>query len=365
MNGKLFTILGIITSCNLFADTGVAENIQSYPTDQFQPKDSPCFREITPDAGPRVDNGADVLITADFIYWTTKADGLIYAITGRNTGVQINASKGHAQQMEWTGDPGFKVGLGINLPHDGWDIFGQYTWLHTKTHNITTKSFNTPLPGQFVSTFFGIRDGSLNQTYVKAKANWRNKFNVVDLGLGRNYFISQFLTLKPHVGLKGTWQDQEFVVEYTQVDLADINTILIQDDIRFNQDMWGLGIRFGLDTGWQFIKDFGLVANMSLSALWSDFSTKRKDRHFSIALPANSLYYNFNFNQRPINAILEMQLGLRHDFWFCDNDYHVSIAAMWEEQVWINHERFIKFFSNEVLGNFYLHGFTFNLRFDF
>ncbi len=33
------------------------------------------MQEITPNAGPRVANGADVFLTADFIYWRPREDG--------------------------------------------------------------------------------------------------------------------------------------------------------------------------------------------------------------------------------------------------------------------------------------------------
>ncbi len=344
---------------------GAQPQKQHNPTDQFKSSDNAQFREITPNAGPRVTNGADVFITADFLYWTARQDGMVYAITGRNTFANIDATSGSAQDLDWKAQPGFKVGLGLNLGHDGWDVYAQYTWLHTNVNNSTSVAFDTPVQQRFVGTYFSDRDGSITNNYTKARAKWDHHFNVIDLELGRNYFISQFLTLRPHVGLKGTWQDQDFKIRYTQQNIADPTSIDLLEKIKFNQDMWGLGIRMGLNTGWHFIENFGLFGNLALTALWSDYSTTRKDRVATSNSTNNSLFYNFKFDQYPINAILELALGLRYDVWFSDDDYHFGLSAAWEEQVWINHSRFVRFYSSEVQGDLYLHGLTIKARFDF
>ncbi len=338
---------------------------ESMPTDQFKAPEDRGFKEITPNAGPRVSHGADVFITADFIYWTARQDGMVYTITGRNTFANINASSGSAKDLGWKGEPGFKVGLGLNLGHDGWDIYAQYTWLHTRVSDSTNVAFDTPVQQRLVATYFSDRNGSLSRTFTKARAKWDHHFNVIDLELGRNYFISQFLTLRPHVGFKGTWQDQDFKIRYTDQDITDPTSIDRIEKVKFNQDMWGLGIRMGLNTGWHFIENFGIFGNLALTALWTDFDTKRKDRVITSNGANNSLFYNFKFDQNPVNTILELAIGLRYDLWFSDDDYHFGLSAAWEEQVWVNHSRFVRFFSGEVQGDLYLHGLTLKARFDF
>jgi len=39
-------------------------------------------RSVTPDAGPRVQNGYDLTTTVDFIWWKARQDGLAYATSG-------------------------------------------------------------------------------------------------------------------------------------------------------------------------------------------------------------------------------------------------------------------------------------------
>ncbi len=344
---------------------GAQKDNHSYPTDQFQKTDSPCFREITPNAGPRVTSGADVFITADFIYWTARQDGMIYAITGRDITANVDAPRGSAKDLDWKGQPGFKVGLGLSLCHDGWDVYAQYTWLQTQVSDNTNIAFDTAGNKRIIPTYFPERTASFNQAFTRTRARWDHHFNVIDLELGRNYFISQFLTLRPFVGLKGTWQDQDFNIRYTAQNISDPTSINVTDKIKFNQNMWGLGIRMGLNTGWNFIENFGLFGNLALTSLWTDYDTTRKDRVIQNNGANNSLLFNFKFDQNPIHAILELALGLRYDVWFSCDDYHFGLSAAWEEQIWVNHGRFVRFFANEVQGNLYLHGLTLKARFDF
>jgi hypothetical protein len=61
-----------------------------------------------------------------------------------------------------------------------------------------------------------------------------------------------------------------------------------------------------------------------------------------------------------------MELGLRYDYWFSDDDYRFRIAASWENQLWLHQNHFIKALdAADVLGNLSLQGFTLNVRFDF
>jgi hypothetical protein len=136
------------------------------------------YLEITPDAGPRVACGIDLFVTADFIYWTTRMDGLGYAATNVQIG---NADKGTVSHPDAGWDAGFKVGLGYNLPHDGWDIFAEYTWLRPSDKGNVTNNNGTMVMLQ--------RD-SASAFIQSASADWNHDLNVVDLELGRNYFIS-------------------------------------------------------------------------------------------------------------------------------------------------------------------------------
>ena len=107
-----------------------------------------AYTKLLPPAGPRVANGVDVYVSADFIYYyMTNGFFDAYADTGSstdnndvptppltagsdfytNTGVSRRGEELYCGQS-WA--PGFKVALGLNLAHDGMDIQAEYLYIN-------------------------------------------------------------------------------------------------------------------------------------------------------------------------------------------------------------------------------------------
>ena len=318
------------------------------PAGKFDSCECPMpARIITPNAGPRVCMGADVFVTADFILWTPREEGLEYAMTGANA----PTSQGSLREPDFGLEPGFKVGLGLNLGHDGWDIFAEYTWLRSDVDDSVRSSTMDWL----------WRDGVSPD---RADARWDFHFNVIDLELGRNFFVSQYLTLRPHYGFKGTWQDQDYTSRAEFLNAA--GDVTLRNKMVQDFDYWGFGIRTGLDTAWHFSSSWSIFGNFAISALWSGFDIDRKDTQFSAVADTTITQLNTENNFHTILPVLELAIGLRWETWFSDDDYHFGIDAGWEEQVWWGMNRLIvRQQPQRDNGDLTLQGFTLKFRFDF
>jgi hypothetical protein len=292
---KIWPLVGAV--CVSLVGPAFADSYSAQSNDGMQQASSSqgsyqrgTYREITPPAGPRLAHGADVGITADFIWWKATQEDSDDANT----------------QKKWA--PGFKVGLGLNLGHDAWDLMAQYTWLNAD-HKHTSKNETT---------------------------DWKLHFNVIDLELGRNYYVSQYLTMRPFIGLKGTWQKQDFK-----------HAVDKKTDLHLDQDHWGLGIRAGFNTAWYLTKSFSIYGNLALANMWSEYN-KNHENNAGVKTKAKDSYSN--------KHLTELELGLRWETWFYDDNYHFAIQAGWEQQVWSG------WTHNEDLN---LHGLSLKLRFDF
>jgi len=51
--------------------------------------------------------------------------------------------------------------------------------------------------------------------YSKAHGRWKGYLNQLDLDLGREFFVSKYLTLRPHFGLRTTWLRQHLHTDYS------------------------------------------------------------------------------------------------------------------------------------------------------
>lgn len=334
----------------------------------------PIYREITPNAGPRVMYGCDIILTADLIWWKTKQSGLVYGATGFLNSPKTAADafepipKGRTAQVEYEWDPGFKVGTGLNFWHDGWDVCIEYTRLLTKgSHAI--KQDNDIIP----SFIFPNDTLGTAKIFTANRADSRSylHFNVADLELGRNFYISQFLMLRPHLGLKGSWQSQDWRTRYQSNDLSiqlkEGGTLHLSGPYRMHHhsNYYGVGLRTGLDTAWHFNTNWSLFGDTAWTAMWSRYRLIRRDTIDDTTTGKKQRTHNLSSNFSDIKLVGEFQIGLRYEIWFFDDRYHLQIQVGWEEQLWINHMKFIKALTAAAYYDMTTQGLNAMIRFDF
>jgi len=312
------------------------------------------FGDITPSAGPRVIDGYGVFLTGDYLYWTAREDSLEFAVSGANLNNSSTGSvdilpnkRGRKFDPDFKFRSGFKAGIGFSFGHDKWDMCLNYTWFNSQNNNNSTvrdgiNPLTNVIPVAMANSY-----ALLNST----SAVWKLNFNVLDGELGRNFYISKFLSLRPFFGLKGTWQTQKYNVNY---DFASGTDMSVHNKTSF----WALGLRSGVNTAWFLSGTWSLFADMALSALWGVFNIKRSDT------AAGTTYYETKEGFHSIKPALEIAAGLRKEAWFCKDRFHLSAQAGWEEQVWFSQNQF-DFYTSSRDGDLNLQGFTAKLRFDF
>ena len=328
---------------------------------------------ITPPVAPAVNHGADVFISADFIYWKAYQDGLEYAESALTaSGAAPTAGQTLAQGSFATPkgkfEPGFKVGLGLEFEHDGWDLFAQYTWLapQNKSTSISAPSAPNALYAVLGSTVQDI--GATGRAQLNdATAQFNMHYNVVDLELGRNFFVSRYMTLRPHFGLKADWITQRLNVsqDFT-TSPAGITGTFLSEQSNHKLKTWGIGIRCGLDPVWHFSRSWGMYGEFAFSALYSRFKNKAVDTLYAGAAQTGvaTQYANGVRSYHGVTPVLELGLGLSYMGWFYDEAYMLEVKAGWEEQVWFLNNQLVTG-STSGTGNMSTQGFTFKVGFHF
>jgi hypothetical protein len=297
----------------------------------------------------------NIILSADFIYWTPRQDGLEFAFT---SGTPKDPFKGTVRKPNFKWDPGFKADLGIGFGSDNWEIIAQYTWLHSSTMKKSIDNVKHPFNSMWAV------NNVLRADYETGKARWLLRFNVIDLECSRPFTVNRNLNLSPHFGLKGTWQDQSYRLRFTYLNLSGQQAT---DRMHITQDQWGIGIRGGLNTFLQFNRGRGLFGNLSLAGLWTNFKSKRRDSVTEKNI--TTTHANFKNDFRSIKLVLEWQLGFKADYWWSNDAYHILFLAAWEEQIWIANNQYLNLAEDNPYiargGDLFLHGLTAKLRFDF
>lgn len=205
----------------------------------------------------------------------------------------------------------------------------------------------------------------------KAHAHWGLHYQVGDLELGRNYYINRYLKLRPFIGLKGTWQKQDYNVFYETIPISFQESDLFFDfKTRQDQMLWGIGIRAGLNTSWQFTKWLSLYGDFALTGIWTHYNIDRKDSYTEIRdevfldqLERTTAYLDGSLEV--IKPVFEFSLGLRAETYFHCNQFHVLLQCGWESQLWPSQTLFISLSENYDRFDLSLHGLTCKFRFDF
>lgn len=305
--------------------------------------------------------GADLFLTADFIYWTVREDHLGFALsTGTDAAAPI---KGKISQLDFKMKPGFKVGAGILFDHDGWDVFAEYTWIRARDIDGSY----TVVAGEAIrgDALWHIASATAG---TAASGNWSlHYFNAIDLEMGRNFYVSRYLKLRPHFGFKGTWQKQFYNVAMTVPGLvtATVNNATMGQE----QFFWGVGIRAGLDAAFHFSRSFSTFGEIAVAGLWGQFEDDALVQHTNAAgafvadVPFAPMNTGNNFHT--IKPVIEWKIGLRWETYSCDKEFHFAIDAAWEEQYWLNQNQFISYHTETKLGDLVMQGFTLKFRFDF
>lgn len=325
--------------------------------------DYPCIHpDITPGAGPRVIDGCNLFITADYLYWIAQEDNLQFASTGHaNLPDTFNVNSGTTKSPHFHYRSGFKAGLGWSFGHDVWDSLATYTW-YQSNHNKGSLSgdFDAGLTTPFTPSM----TLSPGDYFTSASAIWALHFNALDWEIGRNCYVSKHLSLRPFAGLKGSWQNQTFNKTYGGI-LDGVDPASFNYYSNEHTSFWGVGVRSGLNTCWNLSDSWSFYGDFALSALWSVFQSHRKDSHNAEDAPTTIHSINENRRCNTLSPVLEVGLGVRKDEWFLDNRIHIGAQVGWEEQVWWNQNEFTLDRSAVRGGNLFLQGLTARLRLDF
>ncbi len=308
-------------------------------------------------------------VEADFIYWRADEDGLDYVLTNNGSHTVF-----HKPGVNW--DPGFKVGVGYTWGNqDFWDLFVRWTYLNThqdgnkKTSLGDASNVLTPVWSPAVT----------GQEALSASATWQMRYNTWDLEMGRDYFISKTLALRPHMGLRGASIRQHYDTKYLGViNLVSTPVPIFKTGMKAENSFWGIGARAGAQLNWHFTRDWSVIGSVSGSLLYGHFDLNQKINGVLGVVTPTTFHFKDEFSKVATN--LEAGLGFEWETFFCDDDYRVAISLSYEFSEWFSQNRMKEFelFNNVIngqltgttwvgdkKGDLGLQGGTLRVRFDF
>jgi hypothetical protein len=322
---------------------------------------------VTPPARPFTDDACccdagEFSITVAGFYWQAAEDGLEYAIQSKvATPIEASATGSNAslidasyQTPNFKWKPGFKVGLGYNTTHDGWDLALLWTHFNGRAHSSNDNEADlnvTLLP--LWSAFAPAQDtaGGTILWATQANTSWRVNLNLVDLELGREFWASKMLTLRPHIGFRVALVKQKYEIEYLggiwdgTVASPTVPGGPFTNEVDMKNDFSGGGVRAGLDTVWNFgccnpcSGNWGIFGNFALSLIYGKFSLDQNEFNQSPLAAtgfAKTPILQTEENFRAVRGIVDLALGLQWQSLFNESNYGILLQLAWEFHQFFN-----------------------------
>lgn len=293
---------------------------------------------------------------ADVLYWHPSEfiDWAYVLVQQTNSG----SATYKALSFEW--ELGFRAGVGYNMGHDRWDTQFYYTHYEADTSDSAHSS-----TGGIYSAFLGNKTQSplLPQTYQRAKIKWNLNYNIFDWDLGRSYFVSKSLVLRPLVGLKGGWIDQSLHSKWYTDNLFDLGIRLGAKE-NLKNEFAGIGPKGGFTSKWILGKSsswfFSLFGDFSAAYLWGDWEVKDHfidiyDQKDTVKVP----------KRRFGSLVVQAFMGVGFDVNFRHDRSHFSCKAGWEVQDWFDQYQIFDNGTGAHMNDLILQGLTVDMRLDF
>ncbi len=306
---------------------------------------------------PLTCNG-DFTITAAGFYWNTHQDGMEYAIDNhvKNPNVadvgipfgdfddgilalnNLIDSEYETPDFDW--DFGFKFGVGYCTTCDSWDISVLWTWYRGKANDHIEAEIDdnhTLLP--LWSAFAPAQGSILYATDIET--HWKLELNLIDIELGRNFWTSKYLAIRPFVGLRFASLKQAFEIQHKGGSWSARTKNPAQDafnnEVDMDNDYKGVGLRAGLDSTWNFGCGWALYGNLAASIIYGKFDVDYDEENRRASNPHDKIKIaEYKDNFRASRAMLDLALGVQWSTMFCDCQYGFMFALGWEHHLFFD-----------------------------
>jgi hypothetical protein len=316
----------------------------------------------------------DFWFDASFTYWQAQQEGLDLAINtvANDSAVPLIPIDGNFVMQDNSYKPGFKIGFGMDLGHDDWSTFAEYTWFRSTTTTSATAPADpragTPvlsLQPWLLSTTTG---GVVNAGALSSK--WRLNMDLVDLGLTRPFYQGTHLIMSPFGGLRGQFIRQKLTL--TATDLFQSSEALASATSTNKSHSWAVGPRAGCSAKWHLGWGFRFEGDAAASLLYTRY-TKASFNHTNVlaanaSLPDNAAEFK---DYNCLRAVNEMNVGLGWGSYLDCRNYHLDLLVTYDFQVFWNQNMLRQLTDVTVLrtshsaSNLYLQGLTVKAQFDF
>lgn len=301
--------------------------------------------EITPPVSPMGTNNYDVNFEAGFLWWTANVTNLSYATKYAVVDVGSNAAPGttsiqpeRISEFDWEWSPGARTSFGVTTNYDGWDVTADWLYFHNSFND--SQGVHAPIPfrnqpiGTELLSNAWAPFSAVDSMVTRIVGEGGFQMNQVDLLVGRNFWLSPRLTLRPYGGARGHFSHLDFRSKKT-LDGTSMNQEVgfAQWNDYQKQKFWSVGIVGGFDTSWNIYKALNIFGSGGMSLCYGPFKNRTHFR--TILRSANRLQIVHETHTRrnhdqvwTLQQIIDLALGIRIQNQWINPKFHETFRLI-------------------------------------
>ena len=337
------------------ADSAPMEQQQVVPLSTGEPlnKCNPSTPGYFYPAEYKLCDHTDLFVTADFLYWSHNQMSGTNVLANR---VRDTATTEHSLALMRVSGyrPAFKVGVGTGLPgYDNWKIEADYIWYHHKTGT----NFSAEAPDVIIP----YENGAFTASHLKS--TFKTQYNIIDLKVGRPFYLSRRLIIDPFFGIRGFWTTDTEKLRFNLIPGGNIppGSLFVSTTIA---KFWGIGPHVGFDLKGLIKWGVYLVGKSAFTVAY-----QKTERLTHISRPLSSVIpFQVDSIAEPkfmqVQSMLDSSIGLGWGDYFGNRNCHFDFAVTYD---YIAHLLIglNNIFVDYVENHYYFQGLTFKAQLNF
>lgn len=366
MNISKKNVMLFIVICTLphisFADSRIEDLEQKIDRTYITTPNGTCGA-YTASARPTLNScneccGSNWNIGASLLYWQGKTCGTEYAYRKQQANLEIDfepqdvplslPTKGDIYTVDSQWNWGFKVALGYNINHDGWESNLSYTnFMGRGSDKAKTGCNDSIIP---VCATYSITS-TINSAFLfctEAKSHTELYFRTLFWDIARDFFVSDCLSIRPFTALQAAWITTRQNTHYTGgTPVANRMLGLNNDFVRVKENcrFSGLGPVMGFSANWHMGRGISLFNEFTIGMLYGKFHISHSEKYSANTLSKinlRSAYHKFC-------PVAKYNLGLCQKCYLNDDQNHVAIRIGFESQYWLRVNQVIRILQDQTV----------------
>lgn len=303
--------------------------------------------------------GASYDIEASFLYYyageggldLANSAGLLTQEPGGDVVIGTGNSVGVRQSSKY--EPDFAVGLGVQLQE--WSSHLRYTWIRqtTSVGKSAPEADPRSLTGVWVLNNWFQQTTPAGQGLFATSlfSSWHLAMDLADVMVGRDFFQSKRLIIKPFGGVRAAWirQALRIGVDVPEGVFSELTTAPIYS---YNSSQsWGLGPRGGWESTVLLGKGFSCKASAALALLFTQYTKVYHEEQVASALSSPSLLRTTMRDVCTMRPELDMGLGFGFASFLAQERFYLDIGVNYEFLLFWNQNMMRKLQDQSVSGS--------------